>query len=772
MLASRRHWRGPIRAAAIATGIVLCAGAFSSVRAAEGAATASDQIEEVTVTAQRREESAQKAPIAISVVSAQDLIDAGVSAQEDLTRLVPALSIYQGGQGSTQASIRGVGNLAGNTFAEQAIAFSFDGVYIARGEAIAGNFFDLERVEALKGPQGTLYGRNTNAGAVNIIPKSPTLGQFGGDAKIEVGNFKAYTVAGAVNVPLGASSALRIAGQRNYHEGYLSDGYNDQDDLAGRISWLWQPTDALRVKVSGSYTDRGGMGAAGIQLTGQNGRFLGPSSPQQQALWTAAGFDPVQPDGRLGMEIKSVHAEIDWTTPVGTLTVLPAYIGSSEHALHYAAGFPVHFDQHSNERTLEVRLASPSDQSFTWVVGGYYFNEGAGFTLTANQTSFNAFNIFPALGTKSYAAFGQGSLKLSDALTLIGGLRYTREDKTAQGATTVGFSSGYGPPAPPGAPVCAYFTPTPIAAPPTGCFSFVNNSLTADKVTWKIGLEYDITPASMAYASVSTGFKAGGFYATQNGTFQPEVLTAYTLGSKNRFLDNHLQFNVEAYYWRYRDKQVSHLGPLPGSGALDQITDNAGNATMYGLEPEVVYRPTQNDQFEASVAYEHAKYDTFVYRTIFPGPVGPGVCPINGIVAAAANGAPLTDVNCSGFDVPNSPKWTATGSYRHIFPIDSVRRLVAQITGYYRSSDISGEEQTLSEHIGGYATGDFLLSLERADGKLATAAYVNNFTNKESYASSYFTGSIPSLTTPVGPLGPTTLVNPPRVFGIRITATF
>jgi iron complex outermembrane receptor protein len=761
------HWL--VEAAAFAVGLVTVAGGATGAFAEDAPAASSGQLEEITVTAERREETAQKAPIAISVVSAQELVDAGVNAEEDLTRLVPALSVYQGGQGSIQASIRGVGNLAGNTFAEQAIAFSYDGVYIARGEAIAGNLFDLDRVEVLKGPQGTLYGRNTNAGAVNLIARAPVLGQWSGDGEVDAGNYSAYKVEGALNVPLGGNSALRLAGQKVYHDGYLVGGYDDQDETDGRATWLWKPTDDVSVKIGGNYTDRGGKGSAGVQVTGQNGDFLGPNTPQQQALWTAAGFNPVQGDGRIGMEIKGIHGELDWITPIGTLTVLPAYLSSTEHALHYAAGFPVHFDQSSNERTGEVRLASPNDQTLTWVVGGYYFDESAAFTLEANQTSFDAINIFPDITTKSYAGFGQATWKLNDMWRLIGGARYTREDKTAQGETTTGFSTGYGPPAPPGAPACVYLTPTPVAGAPTGCYTFVNNSLSADKVTWRIGVEADVTETSMLYATVSTGFKAGGFYADQNGTFKPETLTAYTVGSKNRFLDNRLQFNVEAYYWKYKDKQVSHLGPLP-SGALDLVTDNAGDATMYGLEPEVLFRVTSQDEFQLTLAYEHATYDRFIYQTLAPGPTGPDTCPTSA-AGLAGNGAPLVAVNCGGFTVPNSPEWTATGTYRHTFELGNDHRLIGELSGHYRSSDISSEEQTASEHIGGFTTGDALLTYEHTKD-LSVTAYVNNFTNKESYASAFFTGSIPSATTPVGPLGPTTLVNAPRVWGVRVRASF
>jgi iron complex outermembrane receptor protein len=165
-------------------------------------------------------------------VDVRDLESAGITTPADLHALVPSVAVYSGGQGSIQASLRGVGNLAGNTYAEQAIAFSLDGAYIARGEAIGGNFFDLERVEVLKGPQGTLYGRNTNAGAINLITKKPEIGKLSIDVGVDVGNYDKYAFDGATNLPVSDNSALPAA-----HSpcGYFSDGYNGRMDGARRL---------------------------------------------------------------------------------------------------------------------------------------------------------------------------------------------------------------------------------------------------------------------------------------------------------------------------------------------------------------------------------------------------------------------------------------------------------------------------------------------------------------------------------------------------------
>jgi iron complex outermembrane recepter protein len=752
------------------------AGASQSL-AEEGATATQDTagLEEVVVTAQRREESSQRVAIPMSVLSADNLADAGVTTAQDLTRLVPALSAYQGPTG-VQASMRGVGNLTGNTYQEQAIAFSFDGVYIARVGNVGGNFFDLDRVEILKGPQGTLYGRNTNAGAINLIPKRPTLSGNSGEVELSGGNFSAYSAEGGLNVQMGDISALRLAAQRVSHDGYLDDGYNDQDETNARVSWLLQPSSDVSLVVVGSYSDRNGQGSAGVQVDRRD-NFDGPASPSQQAIWASAGFNPIQANGDINGRQAGVHAQLDWTTNAGTLTLLPAYLDSSQHALHNAAGFPIQFDEDSTSKSAEMRFASLADGAFSYVVGAFYFDDQASFTLAADQTSFRVRNIVPDISTTSYAAFGEGKLKLTEALRLIGGLRYTKEDKSTSGLTATGFDVNFalahGGPPPAFVPPCVYFTPAPVATVGNGgCYLAISNAITSNKTTWRAGLEYDLSDQSMLYATASTGFKAGGFYAAQDGVFKPEALTAFTLGSKNRLLDNRLQFNVEIYYWQYKDKQVSHLGPKV-NGALDLVTENAGSATMYGVEPEVQFLITDNDQIEATVAYEHATYDSFSYLTVMPGPTGSGTCPTTPAgTLSAPPFSPLVRVDCGGFTIPNTPKWVATAAYERTMPLGNGGSLVGKLAWQYRSSRISGDEQVPAEHLPSYATGDALFGYHSPEDHWGLTAYVNNLTDKKSYGSSFFTGAAPSLTAPVGPVGPTTLLNPPRTYGVRLNVKF
>ena len=190
---------------------------------------------EILITAQRREESLQRAAIAVTALAGDALVDAGVTQATDLTRLIPSLQVAPASS-FTQFYLRGVGTFGANAFAEQGVAINLDGVYLSRPAAPAGLFYDLARVEVLKGPQGTLYGRNATGGAVNVITNGPELGELGGFVTAEYGNYDTIRASGAFNLPLGDRAALRIAGQHAEHDGYYSDGYDDEDTTAARAS--------------------------------------------------------------------------------------------------------------------------------------------------------------------------------------------------------------------------------------------------------------------------------------------------------------------------------------------------------------------------------------------------------------------------------------------------------------------------------------------------------------------------------------------------------
>jgi len=219
-------------------------------------------LQEIVITAQRHEETAQHAAIAISTLSGDDIKNANVTRPGGLTAQIPSLQVADDTGPYSIFYVRGVGNFAANGLSDAALAFNFDGVTVSRS-GTSGFFYDLERVEVLKGPQGTLYGRNATGGAINVLSKQPVLGEFGADASLEYGNYSTVRVDGMVNLPLTQTAATRVAAFHVKHDGYMQDGTDDQDDSGGRLSFRFTPDDSLNISLVADTFKQGGAAERG-----------------------------------------------------------------------------------------------------------------------------------------------------------------------------------------------------------------------------------------------------------------------------------------------------------------------------------------------------------------------------------------------------------------------------------------------------------------------------------------------------------------------------
>ncbi len=732
--------------------------------AADAAATAPDGkspaepqgVPDIVVTAQRRSENLQRTALAVSAIGAEELQRANITQPQDLSKLVPALKLAAIGGAGTQVTIRGVGNFAGNPYAEPAVAINLDGVYLARSGGANGLFYDLERVEVLKGPQGTLYGRNATAGAINIITKKPR-DTFGIEASAEGGNYNYFRGVVALNAPLGQGAALRVAGTISRRDGYFEDGYLDDRTEAVRGQLLLEPSTRLKILLAVDYAHVGGRGPNGVlspYLVPQD-PFRGASRDGTNALLRlvslgiTGGANPdllpqIKDDGHVNQRNWGASATIDYDLGAARLTVIPAYRVSKNDFLMYNAGYPVSSIEDSKARSLEVRLASSTSSPFTWLLGGYYYHESQAFTLTANQGV--AYSITaPQLRTTSYAAFGQASYAIADGFRLTGGLRYTNEDKHQRGSFGFQF-----PPATAAAVGCASYDPA------TGiCLFALTGDLKANKVTWKGGFEYDAGKHSLIYANVATGFKAGGFYGSQApNTYTPETLTAYTIGAKNRFFDNSLQLNLEAFYWNYKNQQITHVGPTRPVG-FTVITENAGKARLFGAEADLVWSPTRHDSLRVNVQYLDTKYSDLRYtQTTLVGPPAT-VCPTTPVA-----GQPAVIVDCSGQRLDLSPTWTANISYAHRFPMANGGEIEAQAGSQLQTYYFTGLEYLAGERQKGVSVSNATLTYRAPNNAYSIGAFIDNI---EDNAVKTFSFVQPILGIPV------VVLKPPRTFGARVT---
>ena len=733
---------------------------------------------EIIVTASRRAESVERAALSIQAISAEEMSRKGIVRPEDLSSIAPSVSVSTVA-GFPQTYIRGVGNYAATIYAEGAVAYNLDGIYVSRGWATRGVFFDLDRVEILKGPQGTLYGRNASGGAVNVITKRPSLDVTEGFVEIEAGDYDLVRATSAVNLPLGSTMAVRASGQFVDRDGYLSDGYDDDKSHSARVHLLWEASPDFSALLTGNYQHIGGMGTGQVVVPSLPGnRWRGGSDPAVVNIVTSEpGIGGLltypKNDGYIDADIYSASGEFTWNLGEASLTILPAYRDGTIRFLNYGGGFSDLHKEQDKQTSLEARLGGDTG-SLKWVLGGYFFDEKTsnpnGELQTLVLQGVNAQTIGPLEATvRSYAGFGQGTYSLTDTLRLTGGLRYTYEEKIQSGSTSAYTFPNAAPP-----PACAgnfIFDPKTVQVP---LFCRLDVPLTGRLVyrnwTWKGGVEFDVAPRSMAYANVSTGFKSGGFiFAPPPNTFKPEKLTAFEAGIKNRFLDNTLQLNLEGFYWRYLDHQESHVGPTSVPGFFSFITENAGKAKSYGLEVDIKYLPTPADQLGLMVQYNKTKYDSFTYQH----PAGVFGPPATGCQAGVVSPSGNQSIDCSGFQLIRSPVWSGTASYDHTFTLASGDTITAGASGKYASGTYLAIDFLPAEYQRAYTLFDADVSYTTHTGRIAVTAYVRNLTNEFVVNQTFRYPFVSAANPEADPQGLIlAAAGAPRTFGVRARYNF
>lgn len=738
---------------------------------------------DIIITAQRKSESLQKAPVAVAVVGGEAISNAGVISPAQLTTLVPALQVTSGNGSYANFYVRGVGNFNGNALTESAIAFNYDGVYVARPSSTTGFFYDLDRVEVLKGPQGTLYGRNATGGAINVLPRRPT-DEWGGYANVTFGNYSAVTLEGAVNAPLAPNLAVRISGVYNYRNGYMKDGTDNERSQGGRFQLKFDPTSKFSIVISADYFHQGGTGAGGTPVAlGVDNRF-GSYSPQANALLTSIqhviGGTTFVPQPNIQYQNNTywgVNSTIEYKSDIGTFTLIPGYRNSQLDNISGDLGFFIFQKEKMEQETVEARYASPDKLPVHLLLGGYYFHEKGGDPINIVNNQFAAFFKNERYGTESAAGFGRLTWDVTPDLHLTGGLRYTWERKSYASTVTSLFRSCLA-----GFAQCQggtkpfpfdFSVPSVTVLPDTsvvpdftsfGAFPFqvgqFGNQLTVDKqrsfsaVTWRAAADWNVTSRNLLYASYETGFKSGGFYSTRDaGVFQPETIQAWTVGSKNRFFDDRFQINLEAFYWKYRNQQISHLG-LDSAGTLIFPTENIGRATMKGVEADLQLAVTPTTRVTADVQYLSANYDSFVYNTPLQGGAPTTGC---GVTASATGFA----VNCSGRRPPQAPEWTLNVALNKVFRLPGGTEISFDARAHYQSSTTTGLEYLPAELQKGFWQEDLQLTLRDSSGKFSIAGFVNNLSNTTVKGQTY-------LVTYTAMPTAWAILRPPRTFGVRL----
>jgi iron complex outermembrane receptor protein len=712
----------------------LAAGGASGLAAhAQSAASvsATTSVGEVVVTAERRGVSLQKTSIAATVLSGRELSAKNVDSVDALQFTTPSLTIQNTGENAL-INIRGVGKSEGGIQDPSGILIYRDGVSTSPGGFLADEpYYDIESIEVLRGPQGTLAGQNSTGGALFIREVDPSLGHMSGWVEGQYGAYNDVRTRGAINLPLNDTFAVRVATNLERRDSFYNltgpwtGNPGRQSEADGRISFLWQPNDALKVLWKNDYTyiDHGGS----------------PAGPNTGS--TAHLFDLTSDAHLLGIEqgARSV-LQVSYRFANGyTLRSISGYqYGNTIYDLDYdgtdlvtpKGPGPLIYTVTGSDRTEseELNLVSPDRGPFTWVAGAVYQNElvriparsfiesllpfGSATRSEALQEGYHA-------SSESYGVFGQGSLDLTKRLQLQVGARYSEYWLDLSDQTLVTFN---------GAPLIDH----PI----------VKEAEHDDKLTGKVALNYNLGDQGLLYAFVATGHKSGGInpvaaLASPAGTpapqFKPEDVTDYEVGWKDTFLDGHLRTQLDGYYYDYHNFQVSIFDP---SSVLAQLKNASGSSTIDGVEAQAqgVFGDLSID---LGVAYLHSELGSF---------------------SAIDARHPLSGVQTlTGRSLPNAAPWTANVGVQYAFHLADNATLTPRIDyGMVESRWASVFQVAATDQLSAQNLVNAELTYARGDWKVT--AFSTNLTDLH-YVSSLALGSL-------------AVAGPPRQYGLRVARSF
>jgi iron complex outermembrane recepter protein len=575
--------------------IALAAATFAATPAFAQAAAEEPSDGDIVVTATRENTLLSKTPIAITAITGEGLLEAGITNPTQLEESVPNLSIVRGN--GLQITIRGVTSTDGTEKGDPSAAFLLDGIYLARPQAQEVSFFDLDRVEVLRGPQGTLFGRNSTAGVVQVISARPKFA-FGASADATYSSFNSINGTAAINVPLGDTFAIRVAANIDRRNSYLIDG-NAADGVklnpfknnkSVRLSALFKPNDALSLLIIGDYNTIKGNPTntvptsnfydniiSGPRLTFARPNYRDPSNRAGRLVTQAQGQQAFRDNTE-----KGIMGEINYDFGPASLTYLGSYRESDRTEFSNFADGPVTADfvGHYYQTSHELRLALGGDGPLKAQVGAYYFKEKSGIAFFLNNLlGANTRFGFPQDPTiaENKSVFGQATYEIAPNFKLTAGARYSRDLKSRVGNTVLDIYNSVGN---------SYSVGNFITR---NVFQVNDASRTFSKVTWRAGIDYD-SSLGLFYASVSTGYKAGGFNdgcetpaagqpnpkncALPAGAlyYDPETLTAYEAGFKLKFSPQ-FRLNGSVFHYAYKGLQLSQVSNACGGPC--QVTRNA-----------------------------------------------------------------------------------------------------------------------------------------------------------------------------------------------------
>ncbi len=725
------------------------------------------ELEEIVVTAQKRSENLQDVPVAIKAFSGEQIAAALIGSTEDLVKLTPGMTFTEGTIATETAfRIRGAGTQSFSSSVEPSVAVLYDGVVMTRTAQSITDLADIERIEVLRGPQGTLFGKNASAGAIHVITKRPSA-EFEGSAELMLAEDNQYGFKGTVSGPISDTVGFRLSGNYRKDEGYIhnfatGNDVNGTENYGLRGKLEFQPSDALNILLIADVSEKESNCCVMMPLLNEDGpdpagfiALIAPSEATESSRSVNQSADPDQPQDVWGVSAE-VNYDLQWG---GTLTSITSYrdwswSGTPDidfQPLTGGTAVPGSFftftrqsilfggQNHENQVvSQELRLASPTGGDASWVAGLFYWNS----QYDQNNTSRDAICIgapgvtsiqpCPATATsffrsghsmmetenRSLAVFGQVNWNATDQLELYAGLRLVQEDLEW---------SGYRPNSPaPGFPNDAVNT---FGVPGGGTLPFQGDFETDDS-NWagKIGGLYDFSENARMFASYSRGYK-GPAANTNDFNFstqpvEPEIVDSYEIGLRSELKDDRVHLNITAFYSQFENFQTQ---------TIDQVSQafnvsNVGVFETQGVELELNAAVTDKLLLTAGLAYTDAVFDEFVNAECY-------------VAQTVAEGCINGKQDLSGKESPNSPDWKFSTTARYEFPLAAWDGF-AQGTYIWQDDVWFREDHNPRSFQKAYGLLDISFGGASSDGRYGLTLFVKNAFDKH-FASNRFQIGLP-----------------------------
>ena len=710
--------------------------------------SSSDELQEVIVTATRRSENLQNVPMSVAVVSQAELQAQNLADTTDLRRLVPSLGfIPTSTVANTLFVVRGVGTQANGNGLEQSVGVNFDGVALGRSLGSIAQLVDIQRVEVLQGPQGMLFGKNASAGVMNIVSQVPKLGTTEGTARVSYGSLNFIQATGTVNLPLGETAAARISAWKYKHDGFgteINTGqkFGDENNQGARLRLRLKPVDALDLNFIAEWNNHNQNPSVITLREFEPKNFTAANFGAQIQAWELAHgvvasptnttmHGAVDPYGYYDRGSTSAYTgQADYDIGGGTLSAVVSHrLISNDNPFDpwptdnpYATNTVnrdlVHYDQVS----AEVRYASPSQNRLRYVAGLYDFKMNLHETFLLSQTGTvpAPVNIYwnMNLTNQTYAAFGEATFDITPRFHLIGGVRESHDSDNGE------MDRGF---------IGAAPTPTvPGFNTPGGTFGIFQTAASTkyDNTSWRGGLQFQVLPSAMLYATASRGYKgpgfAYGFSSTRvglaqanNGIVKPEIATMYEAGLKSTWFDRRLTVNLAVFDETFNNFQTSLRVPGP---VIAFVTQNAKQLKSDGANLDATWVVSPELQLMGNVAYDHARFTDYQNAACAPGVTGVGLPP-------AFPNCVNRQQNLDGYPLQDSPTWTTNLTARYERPLSPALHWYGQANDNYRTKVVFNTIADPHDVQGSVNLVNLSAGLKASNGRWNVSVYGNNVTN-------------------------------------------